>query len=148
MKTYSANPETIERTWCVMDAAGRPMGRVAADAAKLLRGKHKPIFTPHVDTGDFVIVINAAQVLLTGHKDSERIYRHSGWPGGIKSVTRAEELAARPEDALRRVVRGMVPHNRLGDAIINKLKVYAGPDHPHEAQQPVAWTGPARKAGE
>jgi large subunit ribosomal protein L13 len=148
MKTYSANPETIERTWWVVDAAGQPMGRLAADIARLLRGKHKPTFTPNVDTGDFVIVINAAQVRLTGRKGSERLYRHSGWPGGIKSVTRADELAARPEDALRRVVRGMIPHNRLGDAIINKLKVYAGPDHPHAAQQPVVWTGDEQKAGE
>lgn len=148
MKTYSANPETIERTWWVLDAAGRPMGRLAADAARLLRGKHKPTFTPNVDTGDFVIVVNAAKVLLTGHKDDERLYRHSGWPGGLKSITRAEELEARPENAVRRVVRGMLPHNKLGDSMINKLKVYAGPDHPHAAQQPVVWTGPERKAGE
>jgi large subunit ribosomal protein L13 len=148
MKTYSANPETIERKWWVVDAAGRPMGRLAADVARLLRGKHKPVFTPHVDTGDFVIVVNASQVLITGRKGNERVYRHSGWPGALKSVTRADELAARPEDAVRRVVRGMVPHNRLGDAIINKLKVYAGPEHPHSAQLPVAWTGEVRKAGE
>ncbi len=148
MKTYSANPETIERTWWVLDADGRSMGRLAADAARLLRGKHKPTFTANVDTGDFVIVVNADKVRLTGHKSAERLYRHSGWPGGLKSVTRAEELAARPADAIRRVVRGMLPHNKLGDAMINKLKVYAGPDHPHAAQQPVAWTAPYPKAGE
>ncbi len=148
MKTYSANAATIERTWWVVDAAGRSMGRLAADVARLLRGKHKPTFTPNVDTGDFVIVINAEQVRLTGHKDSERLYRHSGWPGGLKSMTRAEELAARPTDAVRRVVRGMLPHNKLGDSMINKLKVYAGPDHPHAAQQPIVWTAPNSKAGE
>ncbi len=148
MRTYSAKPEAIERAWWVVDAAGKPMGRIATEIAKLLRGKHKTIFTPHVDTGDFVIVVNASSVVLTGRKSAEPIYRHSGWPGGLKSVTRGEELAGKPEDALRRVVRGMLPHNRLGDAMINKLKVYAGPDHPHEAQQPRAWTGPIEQAGE
>lgn len=139
MKTYSAKPAEVERTWYVVDAAGKPMGRVAVEVAKLLRGKHKPAFTPHVDTGDFVIVVNAALLVLTGNKGGEFVYRHSGWPGALKSVTRAAELEKRPEEALRRVVRGMIPHNRLGDAIIRKLKIYAGPDHPHEAQKPVAW---------
>jgi large subunit ribosomal protein L13 len=115
------------------------MGRVAVEVAKLLRGKHKATFTPHIDTGDFVIVVNASQLVLTGGKGKEPVYRHSGWPGALKSVTRAAELERKPEEALRRVVRGMIPHNRLGDAIIGKLKVYAGPDHPHEAQKPVAW---------
>ena len=115
------------------------MGRVAVEVAKLLRGKHKPTFTPNIDTGDFVIVVNASQLVLTGAKGEEKLYRHSGWPGGIKSVTREMELARKPQEALRRVVRGMIPHNRLGDAVIRKLKVYAGPDHPHEAQKPVAW---------
>ncbi|NUQ71131.1 MAG: 50S ribosomal protein L13 [Chthonomonadales bacterium] len=148
MKTYSAKQKDIEqRTWWVLDAAGRSMGRVATDAAKLLRGKHKPIFTPHVDTGDFVIIVNASRAVLTGNKGEERIYRHSGWPGALKSKSRAEELEARPEEAMRRVVRGMIPHNRLGDAIINKLKVYAGPDHPHQAQGPKVWNGPAESAG-
>jgi large subunit ribosomal protein L13 len=142
MKTYTAKPEQLERTWYVVDAANLPMGRLAADVAKILRGKHKPIFTPHCDTGDFVIVVNASQVVLTGtSKQSERIYRHSGWPGALKSISRAQELEKRPEEAVRRVVRGMLPHNKLGDATITKLKVYAGPDHPHEAQKPVAWTG-------
>jgi len=143
-----AKTETVERSWWVLDAADQPMGRLAAEAAKLLRGKHKPIFTPHVDTGDFVIVVNASRVVLTGRKDGELVYRHSGWPGGLKTKTRAEELAQSPEDAVRRVIRGMLPHNKLGDAMINKLKVYAGPDHPHEAQQPRAWTGLERQAGE
>ena len=136
MKTFSARPERIERQWLVIDAGGQHMGRIATDIARLLRGKHKPIFTPHVDTGDFVIVVNAEGLVLTGRKHAERIYRHSGWPGALKSVTRGEELARRPEEALRRVVRGMLPHNRLGDAMINKLKIYAGPEHPHAAQKP------------
>src|SRR5215831_14226012 len=135
MKTYSAKPQDIERKWHVIDADGRPMGRLAVDVAKLLRGKHKPTFTPHMDTGDFVIVVNAAKLVLTGRKAGENIYRHSGWPGAIKSITRGDELAKKPEEALRRVVRGMLPHNRLGDALIGKLKVYAGPDHPHTAQK-------------
>jgi len=144
MKTFSAKPEQIERQWYVVDAAGKPMGRLAVDVAKLLRGKHKPIFTPHVDTGDFVIVVNAAQIRLTGNKAEENVYRHSGWPGGLKWITRGDELARKPQEALRRVVRGMLPHNRLGRAMIKKLKVYAGPDHPHEAQKPVPWNPPAK----
>lgn len=148
MKTFMAKAQEIERDWWVLDAAGQPLGRVAAEAAKLLRGKHKPTFTPHVDTGDFVIIVNAAKVVLTGRKSQEPVYRHSGWPGGLKSRTRGEELAGRPEEAVRRVVRGMLPHNKLGDAMINKLKVYAGPDHPHSAQGPQPWTGPEQKSGE
>lgn len=148
MKTFSAKPELIERTWYVVDAAGQPMGRLATDVARLLRGKHKPIFTPHVDTGDFVIVVNADRLVLTGRKASEPVYRHSGWPGALKSVRRGEELAKKPAEAFRRVVRGMLPHNRLGDAMINKLKVYAGPDHPHAAQQPVVWVRPTLRQGE
>jgi large subunit ribosomal protein L13 len=148
MKTFSAKPEEIERRWYVIDVAGKPMGRVATDIARLLRGKHKPIFTPHVDTGDFVIVVNAAQIVLTGRKASENVYRHSGWPGALKWITRGDELARKPQDALRRVVKGMLPHNRLGDSLIRKLKIYAGPDHPHEAQQPVAWVHPSERQGE
>jgi large subunit ribosomal protein L13 len=145
MKTFSAKPEEIERTWYIIDGAGKPMGRLAVEVAKLLRGKHKPIFTRHVDTGDFVIVINAAQVVLTGRKAGEPIYRHSGWPGALKSISRGDELNRKPAEALRRVVRGMIPHNRLGDATIKKLKVYAGPDHPHVAQKPVVWSPVAAK---
>jgi large subunit ribosomal protein L13 len=148
MKTFSAKPEQIERKWYVVDAANKPMGRVATEVAIILRGKHTPIYTPHVDTGDFVIVINAAQVVLSGNKASENVYRHSGWPGALKSITRGDELATKPEEAMRRVVRGMLPHNRLGDAQIEKLKVYAGPDHPHEAQKPVIWTGIKLEKGE
>lgn len=145
MKTYSAKPEQLERQWLVVDAAGKPMGRVATDIARLLRGKHKAIFTPNVDTGDFVIVINAAQVVLTGRKAGENIYRHSGWPGALKSITRGDELARKPNEALRRVVKGMLPHNKLGDAMIRKLKIYSGSDHPHEAQKPVVWVNPSTK---
>jgi large subunit ribosomal protein L13 len=142
MKTFSAKSEDIERAWFVIDGAGRPMGRLAVEAAKLLRGKHKPIFTPHVDTGDFVIIVNADKVVLTGNKASEKIYRHSGWPGALKHITRGDELERKPAEAIRRVVRGMLPHNRLGDAMIKKLKIYAGADHPHAAQKPIDWVGP------
>ncbi|MCC6731542.1 MAG: 50S ribosomal protein L13 [Chthonomonadales bacterium] len=148
MRTFSAKPEEVTRDWHVIDAAGYSMGRLASDVARLLRGKHKPIYTPHIDTGDFVIVVNAAKLVLTGRKAGESIYRHSGWPGGLKSITRGAELERRPREAFRRVVRGMLPHNRLGDAMINKLKVYAGPDHPHAAQKPTEWVSPAGKQGE
>ena len=146
MKTYSAKPEEIERQWHVIDGAGYSMGRLAVEVAKILRGKDKVIFTPHVDTGDFVIVVNASQVKLTGRKGGEFVYRHSGWPGALKSITRGDELARRPEEALRRVVKGMLPHNRLGDAMIKKLKIYAGAEHPHDAQKPIAWVNPMLKA--
>jgi large subunit ribosomal protein L13 len=148
MRTYTAKPDEIDRTWYVVDVAGKSMGRVASDIARLLRGKHKPIFTPHMDTGDFVIVVNASQAVLTGRKAGENIYRHSGWPGGLHWITRGDELHRKPTEAIRRVVRGMLPHNRLGEAMYRKLKVYAGPDHPHGAQKPVAWVGVARNQGE
>jgi large subunit ribosomal protein L13 len=140
MKTFSAKPEQIERQWLVIDAEGKPMGRLAVEVAKLLRGKHKPIFTFHVDTGDFVIVVNAAKLVLTGRKAGENVYRHTGWPGALKHITRGDELAKKPEEALRRVVKGMLPHNKLGDDMLDKLKIYAGPEHPHAAQKPVDWT--------
>ncbi len=149
--TVSARQEDMEaqRVWYVMDAAQRPLGRLAVDAAKILRGKHKAIFTPHVDTGDCVIIINAEQVVLTGKaKPSEEVYHHTGWPGALKSVQRNKELERDPEEAIRRVVRGMVPHNKLGDQIIKKLKVYRGPTHPHAAQKPVPYMGAARKGEE
>lgn len=149
--TVSARPEDMEmsRTWYVMDAANKPLGRLAVDAAKILRGKHKAIFTPHVDTGDFVIIINAEQVVLTGNsKGKEEVYHHTGWPGALKSVQRLKELDKTPETAIRRVVRGMVPHNKLGDQIITKLKVYRGPLHPHSAQMPVIYTEGVQKRGE
>lgn len=130
------------RVWYVMDAADKPLGRLAVDAAVVLRGKNKPTFTPHVDTGDHVIIINADKVVLTGGtKGKEEIRHHTGWPGGLKSLAREQELASKPEEAIRRVVRGMIPHNRLGDEIIKKLKVYRGAEHPHAAQQPVAFEG-------
>ncbi|HLV80885.1 MAG TPA: 50S ribosomal protein L13 [Chthonomonadaceae bacterium] len=146
--TVSARPEDMEaqRVWYIMDATDKPLGRLAVDAAMILRGKHKPIFTPHVDTGDHVIIINAEKVVLTGvNKGKENVYHHTGWPGALKSVQRQDELAKRPEEAIRRVVRGMIPHNKLGDAIIKKLKVYRGPDHPHAAQKPVVFEGGVQK---
>lgn len=149
--TISARPEDMEesRVWYVMDAADKPLGRLAVDAAKILRGKHKAIFTPHVDTGDNVIIINADKVVMTGAtKGKEKVHRHSGWPGALKSVQREDELAKRPDEAIRRVVRGMIPHNKLGDAIIKKLKVYRGPVHPHAAQQPVIFTGGVQNRGD
>lgn len=149
--TISARPEDMEesRVWYVMDAADKPLGRLAVDAARILRGKHKAIFTPHVDTGDHVIIINADKVVMTGGtKGKEKVYRHSGWPGALKSVQRADELDKRPEEAIRRVVRGMIPRNKLGDAVIKKLKVYRGPVHPHVAQQPIQFTGGVQSRGE
>jgi large subunit ribosomal protein L13 len=149
--TISARPEDMEaqRVWYVMDATDKPLGRLAVDAAKILRGKHKPIFTPHVDTGDHVIIINADKVVLTGAtKGGENVYPHTGWPGALKSVQRQKELETKPEEAIRRVVRGMIPHNKLGDAIIQKLKVYRGPVHPHAAQKPIPYTGGVQKRGE
>ena len=135
-KTFMAKGETVQRDWWVIDAAGKPLGRLAAEVARILRGKHKPIFTPHVDTGDHVIVINAAQVVLTGNKQEDLIYWHSQYPGGLKSITRGAMRDKRPERLVERTIKGMLPHNRLGDQIYTKLKVYAGGTHPHEAQKP------------
>jgi len=136
------------RVWYIMDASDKPLGRLAVDAAMILRGKHKAIFTPHVDTGDHVIIINAEKVVMTGGtKGAEKVYRHSGWPGALKSVKRQDELENRPDEAIRRVVRGMIPHNKLGDAIIKKLKVYRGAVHPHTAQQPIVFTGGVQSRG-
>lgn len=136
MKTYMARPESVQRNWLIVDAAGKPLGRLAAEVARLLRGKHKPVFTPHVDTGDHVIVINADKVVLTGNKREERIYWHSQYPGGLKSVTRGSMLEKRPDRLVERTIKGMLPHNRLGAQMYRKLKVYAGPNHPHEGQKP------------
>lgn len=136
MKTFMAKPEELQRDWWVVDAAGKPLGRLAAEVARVLRGKHKPTFTPHVDTGDHVIIINAEQVVLTGNKDEERIYWHSQYPGGLKSVTRGSMLAKRPDRLVERTIKGMLPHNRLGAQMYRKLKVYAGAVHPHAGQQP------------
>jgi large subunit ribosomal protein L13 len=138
MKTYVATPATRQRDWLVVDAAGKTLGRVATQIADALRGKRKPEYTPHCDVGDFVIVVNAEKVSVTGEKLSQkRYYRHSGYPGGLRSRTLADMLERRPEEVVRRAVRGMLPRNRLGRAQLRKLKVYAGPDHPHAAQKPV-----------
>jgi len=136
-KTFSPRPRDIERRWYVIDAEGAVLGRLASEVAKLLRGKHKPIFAPHVDTGDHVIVVNARGVRVTGGKETEKIYyRHSGFPGGIRGVGYDELLAKRPALAVEKAVRGMLPKNRLGRQILGKLAVYEGPEHPHQAQKP------------
>ena len=141
VRTYSPKPGEIERQWHVIDASDVVLGRLASHVAILLRGKHKPIYAPHLDTGDFVIVVNAAKVALTGNKLADkRAYRHSGYPGGISSVTFGELLAKRPERLVENAVKGMLPKNTLGRAMLRKLKVYAGPDHPHQAQQPTPFT--------
>jgi large subunit ribosomal protein L13 len=137
MKTYVATPADRERNWLVVDAAGKTLGRLATQIADLLRGKGKPVYTPHVDTGDFVVVINAEKIAVTGNKlANKRYYRHSGYPGGLRSRTLEDMLARRPEEVIRRAVRGMMPRNRLARKQLTKLKVYAGPDHPHAAQKP------------
>lgn len=137
MPTYSPKASEIERSWYVVDAEGIVLGRLATEVARVLRGKHKPMFAPHIDTGDHVIVVNAAKVVLTSDKaDKKRVYRHSGFPGGIKSTSYSDLLARKPEEAVRRTIKGMIPKNRLGRQMLTKLKVYAGPNHPHSAQQP------------
>jgi large subunit ribosomal protein L13 len=139
MKTFSAKAAEVDRKWWLIDAASQPLGRVAARAAVLLRGKHKPIFTPHVDTGDFVVVVNAEKVLLSGKKEEDKVYTSfSGFVGGHKSETVKARRERHPELLVERAVRGMIPHNRLGRAIYTKLKVYTGATHPHSAQQPAA----------
>ncbi len=137
MKTFSAKASEVDRKWWVIDAQQQPLGRVAARAAVLLRGKHKPIFTPHVDTGDFVIVVNAEKVVLSGKKEEDKVYTSfSGFVGGHKSETVRQRRSRHPELLVERAVRGMIPHNRLGRSIYTKLKVYTGASHPHSAQQP------------
>lgn len=137
MRTYTPSASEITRDWYVVDAEDLVLGRMATEVARILRGKHKPTFTPNLDTGDHVIIVNADKVVLTSNKAERKIlYRHSGYPGGIKSRTYAEALERRPADAVRRTVRGMLPKNRLGRQMLSKLKVYAGPTHPHSAQQP------------
>jgi large subunit ribosomal protein L13 len=137
VKTYVATPTDRERSWYVVDAEGKNLGRLSTQIADALRGKRKPTYTPHVDTGDFVVVVNAEKITVTGNKRSEkRYYRHSGYPGGLKSRTLAEMLERRPEEVIRIAVKGMLPKNRLARKQITKLKVYAGPDHPHAAQKP------------
>ena len=137
MKTYVAKPSDRQRDWLVVDAEGQTLGRLATRIADALRGKRKPEYTPHVDTGDFVVVVNAEKIRVTGKKMEQKTYwRHSGYPGGIKSRTLAEMLDRRPEEVIRKAVKGMLPRNRLARKQLTKLKVYAGPDHPHAAQKP------------
>ncbi|HEU5033683.1 MAG TPA: 50S ribosomal protein L13 [Mycobacteriales bacterium] len=140
MRTYQPKPGDVQRQWHVIDATDVVLGRLASQAARLLRGKHKPIYAPHVDTGDFVIVINADKVALTANKRDQKIaYRHSGYPGGLKQVPYRELLERRPARAIEKAIKGMLPHNTLGRQMASKLKIYAGPEHPHQAQQPVPY---------
>ena len=137
MKTWNAKAEDVEREWFVVDAEGETLGRLATRIADTLRGKRKPQYTPHVDTGDFVVVVNAEKIHVTGNKlDQKRYYRHSGYPGGVRSRTVREQLDRQPAEVIRKAVKGMLPRNRLANRQITKLKVYAGPKHPHEAQNP------------
>jgi large subunit ribosomal protein L13 len=137
VKTFVATPETRQRDWHLIDAEAKTLGRLATQIADILRGKRKPEYTPHVDTGDFVVVVNAEKVRVTGNKRDDKLYRrHSGYPGGLRSRTLGDMLERRPEQVIRLAVRGMLPRNRLGRQQLRKLKVYAGPEHPHEAQQP------------
>ena len=139
MKTFMQTKETVERNWYVIDAAGKPLGRVATKAAHILRGKHKPTYTPHIDCGDNVIIINAKEVALTGNKlQDKKYYNHSGFPGGLRERTAEVMIEKYPEEMLERAVKGMLPHNRVGRAMGKKLFVYAGSEHKHEAQKPVA----------
>ncbi|MFC4075379.1 50S ribosomal protein L13 [Salinithrix halophila] len=138
--TFMAKPNEVDRKWYVVDAADKPLGRLATEVATLLRGKHKPQYTPHVDTGDFVVIINASKVHLTGRKPADKTYyRHSGWPGGLKSISAGELREKKPELMLELAVKGMLPKNKLGRQQLKKLKVYAGTDHPHQAQKPEVW---------
>jgi large subunit ribosomal protein L13 len=137
MKTYSAKPKEVEQRWYLVDAEGQTLGRLATRIADTLRGKRKPEYTPHVDTGDFVVVVNAEKISVTGKKREDKIYyRHSGYPGGLRERTLADELERRPTEVLRKAVKGMLPRNRLARRQLTKLKIYAGPEHPHEAQNP------------
>ena len=140
VRTYSPKVSDVQRQWHVIDASDVVLGRLASQTAKLLRGKHKPIYAPHVDTGDFVIIVNAAKVALTGSKAAQKnYYRHSGFPGGMRSTSYTELLATRPKFAVEKAIKGMLPHNTLGRQMLSKLKVYDGPEHPHSAQQPVPY---------
>lgn len=137
MRTYTPRANDVERRWHIIDASDIVLGRLASQVAQLLRGKHKPVYAPHVDTGDFVIIINAANVALTGNKREQKLaYRHSGYPGGLKAMGYTELLATKPTRAVEKAIAGMLPKNTLGRQMLGKLKVYAGPDHPHAAQQP------------
>jgi len=137
MKSYMARPQEVERNWHVIDADGQTLGRLASEIARLLRGKNKPQYTPHVDTGDFVVVVNAEKVVVTGRKAEQKVYRrHTGYPGGLRETSYEQMLARKPTEILRRAVRGMMPRTRLARQQFKKLKIYAGPEHPHAAQNP------------
>jgi large subunit ribosomal protein L13 len=137
MKSYMARPLEVERKWYVVDAEGQTLGRLATEIATILRGKNKPQYTPHVDTGDFVVVVNAEKVVVTGRKAEQKVYRrHSGYPGGLKETSYEQMMERRPTEILRRAVKGMMPKNRLARQQLRKLKIYAGPEHPHAAQNP------------
>lgn len=141
MKSYIAKPADVDRKWYVIDAEGKTLGKLAVEAAMILRGKKKPIYTPHIDTGDYVIVINAEKVCVTGKKESDKIYKHhSGYPGGLKETPLKELRAKQPEKIIRHAVKGMMPKGKLGRQMFKKLKVYAGPEHPHAAQHPEEYT--------
>ena len=140
MKSYIAKPADIDHKWYVIDAEDKTLGKIAAEIAMILRGKKKPIYTPHVDCGDYVVVVNAEKVAVTGKKENQKIYRsHSGYPGGLKETTLAELRAKKPEEIIRHAVKGMMPKGKLGRQMFKKLKVYAGPEHPHAAQNPEEW---------
>ena len=140
MRTFSPKPADVQRQWHVIDATDIVLGRLASQVAVLLRGKHKPVFAPHVDTGDFVVVVNAGKVAMTGNKRVQSLYRrHSGYPGGLKETSYDEMLRTRPQLIIEKAVKGMLPHNSLGRQMAKKLKVYAGPEHPHQAQNPVPY---------
>jgi large subunit ribosomal protein L13 len=137
--THVVKASDIEREWFVVDAAGQTLGRLASNVARILRGKHKAIYSPHLDVGDYVVVVNAERIAVTGRKmDQKMYYRHTGYPGGLKSITLREQLVRHPTFAVRAAVKGMLPKNRLGRRMLRKLKVYAGAEHPHQAQQPKA----------
>ncbi|MBO5733365.1 MAG: 50S ribosomal protein L13 [Clostridia bacterium] len=141
MSTFMAKAQDIERKWYIIDAEGKPLGRVAAAAANILRGKHRPEYTPHVDCGEFVIVINAAKAVLTGKKlDQKFYYRHTGWVGGLKAVKYSKLMAEKPEFAMTKAIKGMLPHNTVGAKSLTRLRVYAGAEHDNAAQKPEAWT--------
>ena len=140
VRTYTPKAGDIQRQWHVIDATDVVLGRLASQTARLLRGKHKPIFAPHVDTGDFVIIVNAEKIVMTGSKREQKMaYRHSGYPGGLRATPYRELLERNPRKAVEKSVRGMLPKNTLGRQMLGKLKVYAGPEHPHQAQQPVPY---------
>lgn len=137
MKTFSAKPESVKRDWYVVDAAGKTLGRLATEIARRLRGKHKAEFTPHVDTGDYIVVVNAEKIAVTGNKETDKTYyHHTGFPGGIKNITLDKLRAKAPERILHNAIKGMIPHNPLGRACLRKLKIFVGSEHPHQAQQP------------